>query len=596
MTVEISAVGGSGTVSPTSPLGSALLGHKPGDTVDVPAPRGAWRATIKRDPLGYDRAPFKVNQRGDRGSSELERLVDRSRLIGSDPALVLHGGGNTSTKLVERDHLGRERRVLRIKGSGSDLATARPPTSRGSGSTTCCRLRERDAMSDEEMVAYLSRCLVEPDAARPSIETLLHAFLPAAHVDHVHADAICALANAPDPDAAVREALGAGRRGRRLPAARLRALEARRRARRRAGGRARPPRARHVGRDARGVVRADARARRAGARLPRRERNEPEPVEPDGDRVESFLVRLRGRLSRERRSVLAIRAARSARSRTAPTSTGSRRCGARPTTCSGSVRARASSGSTTTSMPRSTRSGRCKPPSPGSSSSRASVRSQPRPDARAAAARGRDRRAHASLGRRDARPVRRRELARRGRGARLRALAARALQADARAAAARAGRARSCSSPAPPPASGATSLATSRRGAHLVLADIDDDGLDETSEGLDRAVAVSGDLTEPRCRRPARPHCRRELRRPRRGRLQRGHRLDRRARRARRRRVAAEPRRQPDRALPAHDAACSRCCGSRGSAAASSTSRRRTPSPPVPASARTRSRRPASSS
>ena len=58
------------------------------------------------------------------------------------------------------------------------------------------------------MVAYLSHCLVEPDAARPSIETLLHAFLPAACVDHVHADAICSLANAPDPGAAVRDALG----------------------------------------------------------------------------------------------------------------------------------------------------------------------------------------------------------------------------------------------------------------------------------------------------------------------------------------------------------------------------------------------------
>ena len=74
------------------------------------------------------------------GDTELERLVSRSRLIGSDPPLVLHGGGNTSTKLVERDHLGRERRVLRIKGSGSDLATIDgAPTSRASGSTSCCR-------------------------------------------------------------------------------------------------------------------------------------------------------------------------------------------------------------------------------------------------------------------------------------------------------------------------------------------------------------------------------------------------------------------------------------------------------------------------
>jgi rhamnose utilization protein RhaD (predicted bifunctional aldolase and dehydrogenase)/NAD(P)-dependent dehydrogenase (short-subunit alcohol dehydrogenase family) len=141
--------------------------------------------------------------------SELERLVERSRLIGSDKTLVLHGGGNTSTKLVETDHLGRERRVLRIKGSGSDLATATARDFPGLWLDDLLPLRERDAMSDEEMVAYLARCLVEPDAPRPSIETLLHAFLPAAQVDHVHADAICSLANAPDPEAAVREALGA---------------------------------------------------------------------------------------------------------------------------------------------------------------------------------------------------------------------------------------------------------------------------------------------------------------------------------------------------------------------------------------------------
>jgi len=142
------------------------------------------------------------------GATELERLVARSRLIGVDRSLVLHGGGNTSTKTVELDHLGRERRVLRIKGSGADLATCGRRDFPGLWLDELLPLRERDAMSDDEMVAHLVRCLVEPDSPRPSIETLLHAFLPAAHVDHVHADAICALANAPDPAAAVRDALG----------------------------------------------------------------------------------------------------------------------------------------------------------------------------------------------------------------------------------------------------------------------------------------------------------------------------------------------------------------------------------------------------
>jgi rhamnulose-1-phosphate aldolase/alcohol dehydrogenase len=142
------------------------------------------------------------------GSTELERLVARSRLIGADSSLVLRGGGNTSTKLVEFDHLGRERRAIRIKGSGADLATAEARDFPGLWLDELLPLRERDELDDGAMLAHLARCMVDPDAPRPSVETLLHAFLPAAHVDHVHADAVCALANAPDPHAAVHDALG----------------------------------------------------------------------------------------------------------------------------------------------------------------------------------------------------------------------------------------------------------------------------------------------------------------------------------------------------------------------------------------------------
>ena len=289
------------------------------------------------------------------GDTELERLVARSRLIGSDPTLVLHGGGNTSTKLVERDHLGRERRVLRIKGSGSDLATIDgAATSRGCWLDDLLPLRERDAMSDEEMVAYLARCLVEPGRAA-----------------------------AVDRDAPARVPAGGARR----PRPRRRDLLARERARSRARRcarrsaptspscrtcgpgfelskrvaelagrarrRARPPRARHLGRDARGVVRADARARRARARsTSARARRRVEPPEPDGGRVEQ-LPRPPPRPALARAAAGARRPdARSARSPTGPTSSGSRRCGARPTTCSGSARAPACSRSTATSTPR----------------------------------------------------------------------------------------------------------------------------------------------------------------------------------------------------------------------------------------------------
>ena len=177
--------------------------------------------------------------------------------------------------------------MLRIKGSGSDLATVEARHFPGLWLDELLPLRERDAMSDEEMVDYLARCMVEPEAPRPSIETLLHAFLPAAHVDHVHADAICALANAPDPGGGPRGARGRRRR-RPVPAARVRALAPRRRSRRCAGGRARPSRARHLGRDARGVLRADAGARRsragASSRRARPRQACGEAARPDGSR------------------------------------------------------------------------------------------------------------------------------------------------------------------------------------------------------------------------------------------------------------------------------------------------------------------------
>jgi rhamnulose-1-phosphate aldolase/alcohol dehydrogenase len=139
---------------------------------------------------------------------ELDALVYRSNLLASDRALVNFGGGNTSVKVSEADHTGRPTTVLWVKGSGSDLATI------VAGGFTGLRLEEilplatRDAMSDEEMVAYLARCQLDPAMPRPSIETLLHAFVSHAHVDHTHPDAIGAIVGTVDGEQLAEECFG----------------------------------------------------------------------------------------------------------------------------------------------------------------------------------------------------------------------------------------------------------------------------------------------------------------------------------------------------------------------------------------------------
>lgn len=125
----------------------------------------------------------------------LDLLVYQSRLIGSEPQLVLWGGGNTSLKLEERDYRGRACQVLRVKGSGSDLKAVVPRDFPAVRMDDVLALFGREEMSDEEMVEYLQFALLDPRAPRPSIETLLHAFVPARSVVHSHADAILALTN-----------------------------------------------------------------------------------------------------------------------------------------------------------------------------------------------------------------------------------------------------------------------------------------------------------------------------------------------------------------------------------------------------------------
>ncbi len=138
----------------------------------------------------------------------LGQVLLASHLLGSDRAVANYGGGNTSAKGTGHDHLGRELPVMWVKGSGSDLATMGPGHFTELRLDELLALFEREEMSDEQMVAYLARCQLDPHAPRSSIETLLHAFVPAAHVHHTHPDAINALATAANGEQLVEDCFG----------------------------------------------------------------------------------------------------------------------------------------------------------------------------------------------------------------------------------------------------------------------------------------------------------------------------------------------------------------------------------------------------
>lgn len=123
----------------------------------------------------------------------LDELVYRSNLIGTDRAVCNWGGGNTSMKTTVKDFRGRDVEVMWVKGSGSDLATMKAHNFTGLNLDDIRPLLEKAEMPDEEMVEYLSHCMIDSKHPRASIETLLHAFLPFKHVDHTHPDAIISL-------------------------------------------------------------------------------------------------------------------------------------------------------------------------------------------------------------------------------------------------------------------------------------------------------------------------------------------------------------------------------------------------------------------
>lgn len=143
---------------------------------------------------------------GDAGP--LEQLVYQSRLVGAEESLVLWGGGNNSIKRTGVDPMGNTIDVMDVKGSGSDMKTITAAQFPAVRLDYVRSLLERESMEDDEMVDFLARCLLDPKMPRPSIETLLHAFLPAAAVLHTHADAILAVTNNRGRENTVRECFG----------------------------------------------------------------------------------------------------------------------------------------------------------------------------------------------------------------------------------------------------------------------------------------------------------------------------------------------------------------------------------------------------
>ncbi len=151
-------------------------------------------------------ARSKVETYGAEGVNEdIALRVYTTRLIGGDPLLVLHGGGNTSVKTTATDDLGQEHEVIAVKGSGADMADMEPWGLPAVKLGPLRELRALDALSDEAMVNVQRLNLLDASAPNPSVETLLHAFLPHKFVDHTHAAAVLSLVDQPDGEALARE-------------------------------------------------------------------------------------------------------------------------------------------------------------------------------------------------------------------------------------------------------------------------------------------------------------------------------------------------------------------------------------------------------
>jgi rhamnose utilization protein RhaD (predicted bifunctional aldolase and dehydrogenase)/NAD(P)-dependent dehydrogenase (short-subunit alcohol dehydrogenase family) len=162
----------------------------PGKNASERAMKSAW---VDRD------AQALVAQNAAAGiDRDFALRIYTTRLLGRDPQLVLHGGGNTSVKTRLRDRLGEEVEVLRVKGSGADMATIEPAGFSAVRLAPMRKLRALDAIDDIALVAAERANLIDAAAPNPSVEMMLHAFLPHKFVDHTHANAVLSIVDQPD--------------------------------------------------------------------------------------------------------------------------------------------------------------------------------------------------------------------------------------------------------------------------------------------------------------------------------------------------------------------------------------------------------------
>ncbi|MFG6589365.1 class II aldolase/adducin family protein [Sulfitobacter sp. MOLA879] len=152
----------------------------------------AWIDSAQKDPAAID----------------LALRVYTSRLIGQEADLVLHGGGNTSVKSRRKDATGVERDVIHVKGSGWDLSSIEGPGLPAMWLDPLLTARDVPNMSDDEMVPFLRAQMLDQSGPNPSVEALLHAFLPAKYVDHTHSCAALAIADQPNAAELARDLFG----------------------------------------------------------------------------------------------------------------------------------------------------------------------------------------------------------------------------------------------------------------------------------------------------------------------------------------------------------------------------------------------------